>query len=74
MADTNTKTLEMVFTTAGAKEVTVVVKDPKDGLTLAAVQAVMATIIAKNVFSSTSGDLVTAKEAQIRQLAITELT
>ena len=74
MADTNTKTLEMVFTTEGAKDVTVVVRDPKDGLTLAEVQAVMATIIAKNVFSSTSGNLVTAKEAQIRQLAITELT
>ena len=73
MADTNTKTLEMIFTTSGGKEVTVAVKDPKDGLTLAAVQTVMATIIAKNVFSSTSGDLITAKEAQIRQLAITEL-
>ncbi len=74
MADTNTKTLEMVFTTTGGKEVTVAVKDPKDGLTLAAVQSVMATIIAKNIFSSTSGDLATAKEAQVRVLAITELT
>lgn len=73
MADTNTKTLEMIFATEGGKEVTVAVKDPKDGLTLAEVQTVMATIIAKNVFTSTSGDLVTAKEAQIRQLAITEL-
>jgi len=73
MADTNTKTLEMIFGTEGGKEVTVAVKDPKDGLTLAEAQSVMATIIAKNVFSSTSGDLVTAKEAQIRQLAITEL-
>ena len=73
MADTNTKTLEMIFVTSGGKEVTVAVKDPKDGLTLADVQAVMAAIIAKNVFSSTSGDLVTAKEAQIRQLAINEI-
>lgn len=74
MADTNTKTLEMVFTTTGGKEVTVAVKDPKDGLTLAAVQTVMDTIIARNIFTSTSGDLVSAKEAQIRVLAITELT
>jgi len=73
MADTNTKTLEMIFATEGGKEVTVAVKDPKDGLTLAEVQTVMATIIAKNVFSSTSGDLVTAKEAQIHQFAINEL-
>lgn len=74
MADTNTKTLEMVFINEGAKEVTVVVKDPKEGLTLAEVQAVMNTLIAKNVFSTTGGDLVSVKEAQVRQLAITELT
>lgn len=74
MADTNTKTLEMVFINEGAKEVTVVVKDPRDGLTLAEVQTVMNTLIAKNVFSTTGGDLVSVKEAQIRQLAITELT
>jgi hypothetical protein len=74
MADTNTKTLELVFITEANKEVTVVVRDPKDGVTLAEAQAVMATIIAKNIFSSTGGDLVSVKEAQIRQLAITELT
>jgi len=74
MADTSTRTLEMVFVTEGYKEVTVAVKDPKDSLTLAEVQAVMDTIIAKNVFSSKTGDLVSVKEAQIRQLAITELT
>lgn len=73
MADSNTKTLEMVFKTAGGKSVTVAVKDPKDGLTLAAVQTVMETIIAKNIFISTSGDLVEIVEAQIRQTAITEL-
>lgn len=74
MADTNTRTLEMIFLNETGKEITVAVKDPKDGLTLAAVQTVMNTIIAKNVFSSTGGDLVSVKEAQIRQLAITELT
>ena len=74
MADTNTKTLEMVFTTDGGKEVTVAVKDPKDGLTMAAVQTVMETIIARNIFASTSGDLTAVKEAQARVLAITELT
>lgn len=74
MADTNTRTLEMIFTTSGGKEVTVAVKEPKEGLTLAAVQTVMNTIIARNVFTSTGGDLTAIKEAQIRQLAITELT
>lgn len=74
MADTNTRTLEMIFTAANGKEVTVAVKEPKEGLTLAEVQAVMNTIIARNVFTSTGGDLTGIKEAQIRQLAITELT
>jgi hypothetical protein len=73
VADTTTRTLEMVFKTGGGKEVTVAVKDPKDDLTLAGVQTVMETIIAKNIFSTTSGDLVSVVEAQIRQLAITEL-
>jgi hypothetical protein len=73
VADTTTRTLEMVFKTGGGKEVTVAVKDPKDDLTLAELQTVMETIIAKNIFSTTSGDLVSVVEAQIRQLAITEL-
>jgi hypothetical protein len=73
LADTNTKSLEMVFKSEGGKSVTVAVKDPRDGLTLAEVQAVMNTIIAKNIFTSSSGNLVSIVEAQIRQLAITEL-
>jgi len=73
VADTTTRTLEMVFKTEGGKEVTVAVKDPKEGLALAEVQTVMETIIAKNIFTTTSGDLVSVVEAQIRQLAITEL-
>ncbi|MEN6565782.1 MAG: DUF2922 domain-containing protein [Veillonellales bacterium] len=73
MADTNTKSLEMVFKSEGGKSVTVAVKEPKDGLTLAEVQTVMNTIIAKNIFTSTSGNLVSIEEAQIRQLAINEL-
>ncbi|MEN6620681.1 MAG: DUF2922 domain-containing protein [Smithella sp.] len=73
MADTNTKSLEMVFKSEGGKSVTVAVKDPKDGLTMAAVQTVMQTIITKNIFTSTSGNLVAVEEARIRQLAVTGL-
>ncbi|TCL38818.1 DUF2922 family protein [Anaerospora hongkongensis] len=73
MADTLTRTLEMVFQNQVGKSVTVSVKEPKDGLTLAEVQAVMDTIIAKNIFATTGGDLVSTVEAQIRQTAITEL-
>ena len=50
MAGTNTKTLEMVFTTEGGKEVTVAVKNPKDGLTLATVQTVMEEEMVEDFF------------------------
>lgn len=73
MADTLTRTLEMVFQNQVGKSVTVSVKEPKDGLTLMEVNAVMDLIIAKNIFATTGGDLVSIVEAQIRQLAITEL-
>jgi hypothetical protein len=73
MADTLTRTLEMVFQNQVGKSVTVSVKEPKDGLTLMEVNAVMDLIIAKNIFTTTGGDLVSIVEAQIRQLAVTEL-
>ena len=73
MADTLTRTLEMVFQNQVGKSVTVSVKEPKDGLTLMEVNAVMDLIIARNIFATTGGDLVSSVEAQIRQLAVTEL-
>lgn len=39
--------------------------EPKDDITLAEVNVVMQNIITKNIFSTTSGDLVQAVEARI---------
>ncbi|MBP2628690.1 MAG: hypothetical protein H6Q68_3401 [Firmicutes bacterium] len=61
-----TKTLEMVFRNESGKAVTLRVLEPKDNLTLAEVSTVMQDIITKNIFSTTSGDLVQVVEARIR--------
>ena len=55
MADTTRKQLELVFKNEAGKEVTVILLDPKDGLTAAAVAAAANTIITANIFSSTGG-------------------
>lgn len=73
MADTTRKQLELVFKNEAEKEVTVIVLDPKDGVTAAAAASAANTIINANIFSSTGGDLKTFVSAQIRVLTVTEL-
>ena len=60
------KTLEMVFRNESGKEVVISIAEPKEDLTLAQVNAVMQDIVAKNVFSTKTGDLVQIVEARIR--------
>jgi len=60
------KTLEMVFRNESGKEVVISIAEPKDDLTLAQVNTVMQAIVAKNVFSTKTGDLVQIVEARIR--------
>lgn len=60
------KTLEMVFRNGSGKEVVLSLVDAKENLTLAEVKAVMQDIVAKNIFSTKSGDLVQVVEARIR--------
>lgn len=67
------KTLEMVFRNEAGTEVLISLYDPKDGLTLAQVQAVMQDIITQNIFSTTTGDLTEVVEARIRAVTVTQL-
>lgn len=60
------KTLEMVFRNESGKEVVLSMLEPKDDLTLAEVNTVMQDIISKNIFNTTTGDLVQVIEARIR--------
>ncbi|MGQ9558781.1 MAG: DUF2922 domain-containing protein [Desulfurispora sp.] len=59
------KVLRMVFRNADGKAVTITLNDPKDNLTQAQVSSAMDTIIAKNVFTSSGGDLVEKTYAEV---------
>jgi len=60
-----TKTLRMPFRNGAGKEVNLTLANPKDGITKAEVVATQALIIAKNLFSTTGGDLVSALDPSI---------
>lgn len=55
-----TKTLRLGFKNAAGKDVNILVADPKEGITKAEASAAQALIIARNLFVSTGGDLVSA--------------
>lgn len=61
--------LDMRFRNATGRIVTVRVPDPKPDLTGEAVGAAMDTILAKNVFSTTGGDLVAKVDARVVELS-----
>jgi hypothetical protein len=59
------RVLEMTFSTELGKNKTLRVIDAKDPLTGAEVAACMDNIIAKNIFTSTGGDLTGKVKAQV---------
>lgn len=71
MAD---KSLVMSFMNGSGKKVSITLDNIKEGLTNAEVGAVMDTIIAKNIFHSTGGDLKTKDAAEIVEKNATALT
>lgn len=60
-----TQTISMVFLNQANKNVTLNLDNPRNNLTAAEVQAAMDTIITKNIFTSTGGDLVTKISARV---------
>lgn len=68
-----TQTLRMVFLNQGNNNVTLSLDNPRNNLTAAEVQAAMDTIIAKNIFTSSGGDLVSKVSARIIDTTTTEL-
>jgi len=67
-----TTRLQLIFRTADGSRRTISIDDPKDGLADAEVQAAMDTIIARNVFQSSGGDLVGVVGARIVTTEISE--
>ncbi len=68
-----TQSLRMVFLTPLNKQVTLSLNNPKDTLTAAEVQGVMDTIIAKNIFITSNGELTSKVSARIIDTTTNEL-
>ena len=68
------KTLRMTFVNEAGNRYSLNFRDPKDTLTGAEVATAMDTIIAKNIFQTTGGDLVSKDSAAIIDTTETELT
>ena len=65
--------LRMSFINALNRTTSMSVDDPREDLTPAEVQAVMDDVIAKNIFNSSGGDLVSVKSAEVITTNVNEL-
>ena len=70
---THRKQLELVFQNSAGKDVILSVLSPKNDLTKAQAEALANTIIHKNIFTTTGGELTTYTGARIRVLDVTTL-
>ncbi|WP_238860078.1 MULTISPECIES: DUF2922 domain-containing protein [unclassified Clostridium] len=64
--------LSMTFLTAAGEKSTLSVSGAKSSLTKDEINALMDTVIAKNVFKTNSGDLVKKSGAQVTQRQVTK--
>jgi hypothetical protein len=62
---TNTKTLRMVFRNEAGKNVTISLDSPRADVTPAEIEAAMDLVIARNIFTSSGGDLVSKQDIRI---------
>ncbi|QUH21245.1 DUF2922 domain-containing protein [Alkaliphilus sp. B6464] len=67
------KYLRMVFKTDQDKKVSIRVSVPRDDLDATEVKTVMDLIVAKNIVSSISGDLIAVDRAYLVETSTTEL-
>lgn len=59
------KTLQMVFLNTIGKTTAISISDVKETATAAEIKALMELIVARNIFTSTGGDLTTVMEASL---------
>lgn len=67
-------TLNMVFNTSYGKKTTFSITDVNSAVTPAEVNSLMDTILTENIFSTSSGDLVSKASAAIVAKTVTEVT
>lgn len=65
MSVTTSKVIRLSFQTSGGKSAAITLPNPKAGLTKAVIQGVMESVIAKNAFSTASGDLIGIRDIKI---------
>lgn len=65
MASVSKKVLRLSFETSLGGTMTLTLNDPKEGITSAEIEAVMDQIIAKDIFSTTAGNLVAKKDIKV---------
>ena len=73
MASVNKKALRMTFNNDSGKAVSFTLADPKADLTGAQVEAVMDQIVAKDIFTSSGGGLVSKKDIKITDTTTDDL-
>ncbi len=59
------ETLRMVFRNAEGRVVSINIPDPDSELTSAEVEAVMDSVVVKNVFMTTGGDIISKVRAEV---------
>ncbi|HOV80645.1 MAG TPA: DUF2922 domain-containing protein [Bacillota bacterium] len=62
---TTVQTLRMVFRNQAGRNVTISLDNPREGLTAAEVEAAMDLVIARNIFTSSGGDLVSKQDIRV---------
>lgn len=62
---TNTKTLRLVFRNQEGKNVTISLGNPRSDVTSAEIEAAMDLVIARNIFTSSGGDLVSKQDIRL---------
>lgn len=67
------KTLELIFVNAVGDKVTLRVTDPRDDIQEAEVRTVMDQVVAKNIFTSSGGNLVGVAGARLVTRDVAEL-
>jgi len=65
MAVTTNKVVRLTFTTAGGKTFSITIPDPREDLDKAEAEAVMDTIIQKNIFLTSSGELIGKRDIKV---------
>ncbi|MCB8815913.1 DUF2922 domain-containing protein [Desulfosporosinus shakirovi] len=73
MAVTTNKVIKLTFTTVAGKTFSITLPNPRTDLTKAEAEAVMDTIISKNIFITNGGELVEKRDIRVIDTSTNDL-